>query len=122
MTAIKYRYVNNKLINELWNETDEDVAQTLKQALYYYCQMSESLATVAHDAIVIGNRLSNSLVEGYETTTCLMRTAERLVEYTQRRQGYADTAGQMLAILQKKEPVAGLKWLDLFSDEYVCGA
>ena len=122
MTAIKYQYVNNKLINELWNDTDTDVAQALKKALYYYCQNSESLATVAQDAIVIGNRLSNSLIEGYETTTCLMRTAERLVEYTNRRQGYADTASQMLAILQKKNPVEGLKWVDLFSDEYSCGA
>jgi len=122
MTAIKYRYVNNKLINELWNDADADVAQALKQALYYYCQNSEALAGVAKDATDTAKRLNDSLVEGYETTVCLMRTAERLVEYTQRRQGYADTASQMLAILQKKNPVEGLKWVDLFCDEYSCGA
>ena len=121
MTAIKYRYVNNKLINELWNDTDTDVTQAFKQALYYYCQMSEKLADVAKDATDTAKRLSDSLVEGYETTICLMRTAERLVEYTQRRQGYADTASQMLAILQKKKPV-DIKWVNFFSDAYSCGA
>ena len=122
MTAIKYQYVNNKLINELWNDTDADIAHALKQALYYFCEMNKSLASVAKDAEDVARRLMDSLVEGYEYTHCLMRTAERLVEYTQRRQGYIDTANQMLFILQKKSEVKGLKFRDLFSDEYSCGA
>ena len=122
MTAIKYQYVNNKLINELWNDTDTDVAQALKQALYYFCEMNKSLAGVAQDAANTSRRLMESLAEGYEYTHCLMRDAERLVEYTQRRQGYMDTAHQMLFILKKKNPVEGLKFADLFSDAYSCGA
>lgn len=116
----KYKYVNNKLINELWGDVDSLCVQAFKQALYSYCRMSEQLADVAKDATDTAKRLNDSLVEGYESSFCLMRTAERLVQYTERRNGYADTASQMLYVLQQKKP-AEVKWNDFFADEYVTG-
>lgn len=121
MPTIKHQYVNNNLIQEFWGDVDADVAHALKKALYYYCQANEQLENVARDAKQTADRLLASLSDGYETTVCLMRTAEKLVEYTTRRQGYCDTASQMLHILQSKEPVEGLKFTDLFADSYQTG-